>query len=89
MTSTDTQPDTTPEISQEAARHVAWFVCRHGKITDDVVLNLAPGALNAGFDVLAKRGRMRAARVFKARHKLHPCVKVDCEFQGVAPEGVL
>jgi hypothetical protein len=26
---------------------------------------------------------MRAARIFKARHDLHPCMRVEVEFMGV------
>lgn len=59
----------------------AWFVCRACGITDDVELPLR--AASASEVEIAKRGRMVAARQFKRRHGLHPCTKVDCEFQGV------
>lgn len=62
----------------------AWFVCRAAGITDDVLLPLRRRATDAE---IAKRGRMAAARVFKRRHDLHPCRKVECEFQGVEAEG--
>lgn len=60
----------------------AWFVCRARGITDDVLLPLRPG-VEACDEIIAKRGRMRAARAFKTRHGLHPCTRVDVEFQGV------
>lgn len=63
----------------------AWFVCRHGAIVDDVTLPLQAG--RATEDEIAKQWRMRAARLFKRRHGLHPCVRVDCEFQAIEREG--
>lgn len=59
----------------------AWFVCRAAGIVDDVTLPLR-AAMTSEVEI-AKRGRMRAAREFKRRHGLHPCTKVECEFQGV------
>lgn len=59
----------------------AWFVCRASGIVDDVTLPLRTG--HASEAEIAKRGRMRASREFKRRHGLHPCTKVDCEYQGV------
>lgn len=60
----------------------AWFVCRAAGITDDILLPIRPG-VEASDEVLARRGRMIAARKFKRWHGLHPCVKVEVEFQGV------
>jgi len=63
---------------------VAWFVCRYGKIADDIALPLKDGVLMDDA-TLAKQGRMRAARHFKRLHGLHPCTKIETEFQGVLP----
>ena len=63
---------------------VAWYVCRYRGITDDVALPIRDGADISGVD-FTKRGRMTAARQFKRWHELHPCVKVDVEFQMVMP----
>jgi hypothetical protein len=65
----------------------AWFVCRAGKVADDVELRLRDGIKMPADEALAKRGRIRAARVFKARHGLHPCTRVEVEFMGVEGEG--
>jgi hypothetical protein len=64
----------------------AWFVCRAGKLVDDIELRIRSGVTLPSDEVLAKRGRMRAARVFKLRHALHPCTRVEVEFMFV--EGV-
>ncbi len=64
----------------------AWFVCRAGKLVDDIELRIRSGVTLPSDEVLAKRGRMRAARVFKLRHELHPCTRVEVEFMFV--EGV-
>jgi hypothetical protein len=64
----------------------AWFVCRAKGIVDDVELRIRDGIKLPADEVLAKRGRIRAARVFKARHGLHPCTRVEVEFMFV--EGV-
>ena len=61
----------------------AWFVCRAKGVVDDVELRIRNGIELPSDEVLAKRGRMRAARIFKARHDLHPCVRVEVEFMGV------
>lgn len=67
----------------------AWFVCRARGIVDDVMLPLRAGAV-ASDEEIEKRGRMRAARVFKRLHGLHPCTKVEVEFQAVeTPEASL
>ena len=58
----------------------AWFVCRAGKLVDDVELRIRDGIELPSDEVLAKRGRMKAARVFKTRHELHPCTRVEVEF---------
>jgi|SRR5690606_40853485 len=70
---------TTPQAIPAGAH--AWFVCRAQGIVDDVEIPLR--AKSASEAEIAKRGRMVAARQFKRRHGLHPCTKVDCEFQGV------
>lgn len=62
----------------------AWFVCRAKGITDDILLPIKAG-VEASDEVLARKGRMRAARKFKRQRGLHPCVKVEVEFQGVEP----
>lgn len=64
--------------------NVAWFVCRYRNITDDVSVRLVDGTTATEAEI-AKKGRMRAARTFKRNHELHPCVKVDVEFQAVMP----
>jgi hypothetical protein len=61
----------------------AWFVCRAKGIVDDVDVPLRSSVTLPSDEVLAQRGRMRAARIFKARHDLHPCVRVEVEFMGV------
>lgn len=65
----------------------AWFVCRAVGIVDDVMLPLRSGAVGSE-EKLARQGRMRAARIFKRRHSLHPCTKVECEFQAVETQQV-
>lgn len=60
----------------------AWFVCRAKGITDDVMLPLKAGMMTTEAEA-ARQGRMRAARVFKRRHELHPCIKVEVEFQAI------
>ena len=67
------------------SERVAWFVCRYRNITDDIALDVRDGAA-ADDATFAKQGRMRAARQFKRWHMLHPCVKVDVEFQAVMPK---
>ena len=62
----------------------AWFVCRAAGITDDILLPIRPG-VEVSEETLARKGRMRAARKFKRQHGIHPCVKVEVEFQGVEP----
>lgn len=76
MSETTTQPE---------PRLIAWFVCRAAGITDDIELPLKAGIARPTDAVAFKQGRMRAARVFKQRHGLHPCRKVDCELQAVMP----
>lgn len=66
------------------ASRVAWFVCRYRNITDDIAVSLIDGA-EVAETVIIKRGRMMAARRFKRLHELHPCVRVDVEFQAVMP----
>lgn len=63
---------------------VAWYVCRYRDITDDVALPIRDGVDVTAVD-FTKQGRMTAARKFKAWHQLHPCTKVDVEFQMVMP----
>lgn len=60
----------------------AWFVCRAKGITDDVLLPMRAG-VEASDETIARKGRMIAARKFKRSHGLHPCVRVDVEFQGI------
>lgn len=57
----------------------AWFVVRHKDITSDVEI-LTHSANEAE---VAQCGRMVAARVFKRMHDLHPCTRVDVEFQAL------
>lgn len=61
----------------------AWFVCRAVGLVGDVLLPLKPGAEAGTDEEIARRGRMKAARRFKAEKCLHPCTKVEVEFQGV------
>ena len=60
----------------------AWFVCRARGIVDDVLLPMRAG-VEASEESIAHKGRMVAARKFKRAHGLHPCVRVDVEFQGI------
>lgn len=60
----------------------SWFVCRTSKMVDDILLPIKDGVA-ASDEVLANKGRIFAAREFKRRHGLHPCTKVEVEFQGV------
>ena len=84
MTSTEATDKT--EDREWPAGSEAWFVCRAKSIVDDVMLPIRDQA--AGEANLAKKGRMAAARIFKRRHGLHPCVKVDVEFQAVETPAV-
>jgi hypothetical protein len=61
----------------------AWFVVRAKGIVDDIDVPLRSDITLPSDEVVAKRGRMRAARIFKARHDLHPCARVEVEFMGV------
>ena len=60
----------------------AWFVCRAGGIVDDIMMRLKPGVTASEHEIY-KRHRATAARVFKRRHGIHPCTRVDVEMQGV------
>ncbi len=59
----------------------AWFVCRARGIVDDVLLPMRAGVESE--ETIARKGRMIAARKFKRAHGLHPCVRVEVEYQGV------
>lgn len=58
----------------------AWFVCRSKGLVSDIMVPLRDGAAATEAE-FARRGRIKAARRFKAEHGLHPCTKVECEFQ--------
>ena len=62
----------------------AWCVCRARGIVDAVLLPLRAG-VEASEETIARKGRMVAARKFKRTHGLHPCVRVEVEYQGVEP----
>jgi hypothetical protein len=63
----------------------AWFVCRAAGHVTDITVPMKDGVTASEAD-LAKQGRMKAAQRFKRLHELHPCTKVECEFQGVEQE---
>lgn len=64
--------------------YVAWFVCRGPRNTvGDVALKLKPEMESADKNEMLRQGRMRAARQFKRDMELHPCTKVEVEFQAV------
>lgn len=60
----------------------AWFVCRAAGLVDDMMVPLKNG-IEADEASIASATRMAAARLFKRANGLHPCTKVDCEFQAV------
>lgn len=66
----------------QTEKRYAWFVCRAKGLVGDVLLSIKDGATGTD-EEFAEQGRMRAARRFKRDKELHPCTKVEVEFQGI------